>query len=171
ILVRLSGEAPQAAPSSGVGYWRRCPTRPTRRLRRSHDRRLDTRPRGRPRRPLLGGARSGTEWLARSATRRSDYVLARAERAPASTRSRGAWPPSQAGPPGPHVGAALRRALACGTPEQEELASSHTSAGPAMAPRPRGQATRSDRSHVAFTICFRWRKGANHAPDDLGRAG
>src|SRR5690606_12402680 len=30
ILVRLSGAAPQAAPSSGVGYWRRCPTRPTR---------------------------------------------------------------------------------------------------------------------------------------------
>src|SRR5690606_34003391 len=26
----------------------------------------------------------------------------------------GAWPSSQAGPPGPHVGAALRRALACG---------------------------------------------------------
>src|SRR5690606_9230116 len=89
ILVRLSGAAPQAAPSSRVGYRRRCPTRPTRRLRRSQDRRLDTRPRGRPRRPLLGGTRSGTEWLARSATRRSDYVLAGAERAPASTGSRG----------------------------------------------------------------------------------
>src|SRR5690606_33666343 len=42
---------------------------------------------------------------------------------------------------------------------------------PRDGPSPAWSGTRSDRSHVAFTICFRWRKGANHAPDDLGRAG
>src|SRR5690606_21677178 len=56
-LARLAGAAAQGAPAAGVGYRRRCPDRPKRGVPRSQARTLDTRPRGRPRRRLLGGTR------------------------------------------------------------------------------------------------------------------
>src|SRR5690606_4265421 len=85
----------------------------------------------------------------------------------ASTRGREAWPSHRPGlaahTRAPPFGGRQRVA----TPEQEEPPCSHALAGPATAPRPRGQA---DPMASRGLHHFRCRKGATHAPDDLGRA-